>query len=212
MHVGWGSLEGGVLRYNADEDTRGFEDSGIQLSYQSGHPVENMVKNLKRKSNAKIEEAAQKIKKARDRIITTQTALSNPATHASMYEKRSEAVELEKARNAYRKEVQAATTLEATGKGSRLVAVWNVQAAAARHNEGAFTVDEHGSLSLLACGCEVPYSAEAQISLAMETRQARASWMRSSSAKCRLGLPRSVGQQAGPELCMSRDPGVDDWV
>ncbi|KAJ6611206.1 hypothetical protein B0H10DRAFT_1953263 [Mycena sp. CBHHK59/15] len=69
MHIGWGNLEGRVLRYHADEDAPAFEVSGIHPSYQSSHPVENMVKNLRRKS------------------------LRNPAAHASMFEKRSEAVE-----------------------------------------------------------------------------------------------------------------------
>ncbi|KAJ6595356.1 hypothetical protein B0H10DRAFT_1960506 [Mycena sp. CBHHK59/15] len=144
------TLVGGILKgefYDTMQmkTLQAFEVSGIRPSYQSGHPVENTVKNLKRKfssyhkalcaddqklveANAKIEEAAQKIKKARGKIVATQTALSNPAAHASTFKKRSEAVEkarqgLEKARNTYRKEVEAAKTLEATGKGSRLVAV-----------------------------------------------------------------------------------------
>ncbi|KAJ6619590.1 hypothetical protein B0H10DRAFT_1946643 [Mycena sp. CBHHK59/15] len=137
------TLVGGILKgefYDTMQmkTLEAFEVSGIHPSYQSGHPVESTVKNLKRKfssyhkalcaddqklveANAKIEEAAQKIKKARDRIVATQTALSNTAAHASTFEKRSEAFEkarqgLEKVWNAYRKEIEAAKTLEATGK------------------------------------------------------------------------------------------------
>ncbi|KAJ7236183.1 hypothetical protein C8J57DRAFT_1088347 [Mycena rebaudengoi] len=142
------TMVGGVLKGEFFDSLqmktlKAFEETGIRSSYKTGHPVENTVKNLKRKfnvyhktlcaddqriedANSKIHGAHQKIHKAKERIVTAQSALGNPAAYASTYDRRVSTLErawqsLEKARAAYTKEVGAAKELVAVGMGSRLV-------------------------------------------------------------------------------------------
>ncbi|KAJ7276956.1 hypothetical protein C8J57DRAFT_1584425 [Mycena rebaudengoi] len=125
------TMVGGVLKGEFFDSLqmktlKAFEETGIRSSYKTGHPVENTVKNLKRKfnvyhktlcaddqriedANSKIHGAHQKIHKAKERIVTAQSALGNPAAYASTYDRRVSTLKrarqsLEKARAAYTKE------------------------------------------------------------------------------------------------------------
>ncbi|KAJ7256436.1 hypothetical protein C8J57DRAFT_1235810 [Mycena rebaudengoi] len=138
MMVG-GVLKGEFFDSLQMKTLKAFEETGIRSSYKTGHPVENTVKNLKRKFNvyhkslcaddqriedatSKIHGAHQKIHKAKERIVTAQSALGNPAAYASTYDRRVSTLErawqsLEKARAAYTKEHTRLSYGIAKGRG-----------------------------------------------------------------------------------------------
>ncbi|KAJ6600477.1 hypothetical protein DFH09DRAFT_1070271 [Mycena vulgaris] len=125
---------------------RVFEETGVRTSYSTGHPSENAVKNLKRKSTPqstyirkdlqprtyrsgtrtrKIQQAHEKIRPAKDRIANATLSLArthsahHPARHATQtlaLERANRA--LEKARKTWQKEVEQSEALVAAKRGT----------------------------------------------------------------------------------------------